>query len=112
MSAETVRHSAVIPRNIVAQSFERHERTETSPCIKRSPTNGPANKSGHRAEFRKAQTYRWRSKNRDRYNSYMRELMRRLRGEAAESFFRTRKGATPRLNAQPGKKHSHVIDRR
>jgi len=48
----------------------------------------------------------------DRYNRYMRELMRRLPGEAAESFFRTRKGATPRLNAQPGKEHSHVIDRR
>jgi hypothetical protein len=94
------------------QSFERHERTETSPYIKRSPTNGSTNKSGRRAEFRKAQTYRWRSKNSDRYNSYMRELMRRLRGEAAESFFRTRNGGTPRLNARPGKKHSHVTDRR
>jgi hypothetical protein len=37
-----------------------HERTETLPCIKRSPTNGSANKSERRAEFRKAQTYRWR----------------------------------------------------
>jgi len=45
-----------------------HERTETLPCIKRLPINGPTIKSGRRAEFRKAQTYRWRSKNRDRYN--------------------------------------------
>jgi len=89
-----------------------HERTETLPCIKRLPTNGRTNKSGRRAEFRKARTLSLAIKNRDRYNRYMRELMRRLRGEAAESFFRTRKGATPRLNARPGKKHSHVIDRR
>ena len=45
-----------------------HEPTETLPYIKRSPTNGSTNKSGRRAEFRKAQTYRWQSKNRDRYN--------------------------------------------
>ena len=45
-----------------------HERAETLPHIKRLHINGPTNKSGRRAEFRKAQTYRWRSKNRDPYN--------------------------------------------
>ncbi len=71
-----------------------HESTETLPCIKRLPTNVLLT-NGAQSRVQETQRYRWRSKNCDRYDRYLRELMLRLRGEVAESVFRTRKGTRP-----------------
>lgn len=47
-----------------------------------NPTNGPTNKSDRKRELRKAQVYRWRQRNADRYRAYMRDHMKRRRDEA------------------------------
>jgi hypothetical protein len=58
-----------------------HERTETLPCMKRSPTNGSTNESGRRAELGRRRPIAGDLGTATVTTSYKRDLMRRLRGK-------------------------------